>query len=315
MANNVVELDKNSISTALAQTIGGTDANDDLSSGISGGFSVISIRGSKWRVKHGGEETLLVDNEGETISSLRVVMLKANRNISKIYYADGYTEGSAEAPSCFSVDGVRPSDRVENPVHSVCATCPKNQWGSRISDNGSKGRACADSRRVAVVPEGDLECEMFGGPMLLRVPGASLNELGSFGKAMKAKGFPYNTIITRISFDPDTAYPKLKFNAVRPLNADESAKLVTLLNDPDYRQKIDYVLAEPAEFKSVDVPAPAPAAPKAADPTEFEEEPAPPPRATRAKAAPVVVEADESPASTVSDSELDDILAKLDNLE
>jgi hypothetical protein len=320
---NIVELDKSKISTALANVLGGADANDDLSAGVSGGFSVISFRGSKWRVKHGGEETLLTDSEGEALPSLRVVMLKANKDVSKNYYENGFVEGSTDAPTCWSLDGKRPDSAVERPVSPACANCPKNAFGSRVSDNGSKGKACSDVRRVAVVPEGDYQNDIFGGPMLLRVPAASLGELASFGKAMKAKGFPYNTIVTRISFDPDTAYPKLKFNAVRPLRDEEANELVSLLRDDDYRQKIDYILASATETTAAPPVAAAPAAPKEADPTEFEEEVATVVKATATKApkqpkpAPVVVEEEEAPAAdpTVTDSELDDILAKLDSLE
>lgn len=325
MANNVAEFDKSALPSRLAQALGGTDANDDLSSGVSGGFSVISFRGSKWRVKHSGDETLLKDGDGETLASIRVVMLKANKHISKNYYEGGFVEGSTDAPSCWSVDGSKPDPSIENPIHPVCATCPKNQFGSRISDNGSKGKACSDSRRVAVVPEGDYENDQFGGPMLLRVPAASLSELAQFGKAMKAKGFPYNTIVTRISFDPDTAYPRLKFNAVRPINDSEADEIVGLLSGEEYQQKIDFVLADAAEFKApAEAPAEAPVAKD--DPTEFEEE-APAPKAAKPKAEPAPApkaaakpKAEpepevESEVSSAADKELEDILAKLDNLD
>jgi hypothetical protein len=316
MANELTEMDRKSVSQELAALVGGADGNDDLSSGVSGGFSVISFRGSKWRVKHGGEETLLVNSEGEAMPSLRLIMLKANKNFSKNYYASTFVEGSVDAPDCFSVDGARPDPSVEHPINPVCATCPKNQFGSRISENGSKGKACSDNRRIAVVPEGDLGNEMFGGPMLLRVPAASLGELGNFGKAMKAKGFPYNTIVTRVSFDPDTAYPRLKFNAVRPLNQGEADELVLLMQDPEYAQKVDYVLAQAVE--SAPAPAAAPAQARKPDPTEFEEEaPKAAPKAETRRAAKPKPAPDPTPAPAedVGSDELDDILAKLDDLQ
>lgn len=305
MANNIVEMDRTKVSAQLAATLGGADANDDLSAGVSGGFSVISFRGSKWRVKHGGEETLLTDNLGETIPSLRVVMLKANRHVSKNYYEGGYVEGSTDAPSCFSVDGTKPDASVENPVNPVCATCPKGQYGSRITESGSKSKACSDSRRVAVVPEGDWKNEQFGGPMLLRVPAASLTDLGNYGKAMKAKGFPYNTIITRIGFDPDTAYPKLKFKAVRPINAEEADELMGLLADKEYRSKIDYVLAEATEFRAAED-----------DSTVFEDPvPVVKPAAAKKAAPKPPVDDTPDPAPSSDDMDLDEILSKLDSLE
>lgn len=318
MSAELIPFDQAGVPAELANLLGGEDANDDLSSGVSGGFSVLSFRGSKWRIKHSGEETLITDADGETIASLRVVLLKANKNISKNYYKEGFVEGSTDAPTCFSVDGEKPDASVENPQNSVCATCPHNQFGSRITDTGSKAKACSDTRRVAVIPEGDFKNERFGGPMLLRVPAASLSELASYGKAMKAKHYPYNTIVTRVSFDPDTAYPKLKFNALRPLTGDESAEIIELLKDEDFRQKLDFILAKPVE---VEVPKDAaPAEPKAQDPYEFEEPPAEEKKAA-AKPAPEpkpepVVEAEPEKASgKVLDDDIDDILAKLDNLD
>lgn len=266
--SNVVDFDKDKMNTALAKTIGGTDANDDLSAGVTGGFSVMSYRGSKWRVKHDGEETLLVDKAGETMPSIRVVVLKANKNISKNYYADGYVEGSNDSPTCWSVDGIKPDPGVERPVAPLCASCPKNQFGSRITDTGSKAKACGDLRRLAVVPEGDYANAVYGGPMLLRVPAASLSELAHFGKAMKAKGWPYNTIVTRISFDPDAAYPKLKFNAWRPLTEEEANEIIGLLHNEEYAQKLDFVLATAVEIAATDTGGTAEAA--QTDPTEFE---------------------------------------------
>ena len=66
--SNVVEFDKSKMNTALAAALGGNDANDDLSAGVSGGFSVVSFKGSKWRIKHGGEETLVTDADGDLLS-------------------------------------------------------------------------------------------------------------------------------------------------------------------------------------------------------------------------------------------------------
>ena len=332
--NDLVQANAN-----LPSLFGGVDDNDDLSAGVSGGFSVISFRGAKWRIKHGGEETLLTNSDGDPMPSIRVVMLKANRHISKNFYEGKYVEGTTDNPTCWSTDGISPDAGVENPVNSTCATCPNNQFGSRITDSGSKAKACGDSRRVAVVPENDLENEQYGGPMLLRVPAASLSELASFGKAMKAKGYPYNTIVTRLSFDTDVSYPRIKFNAVRPINTDERDQLGGLLQDERYTQKIEFVLAQALEIAAA-APAAAPAAeqPAAADPTEFEEPPKAAAKAA-AKAAPKAAskptlvkaaEAKKAQASPVQapekepaektdetgmDSELDDILAKLDSLE
>lgn len=304
------------------------DNSDELSAGVSGGFGVLSFRGSKWRVKHGGEEIPLVDAEGDAISSLRLVLVKANKHVSKNYYGKQYEEGSVDQPDCFSIDGITPDASVVNPVNDVCATCPKNVFGSRITESGKKAKACSDNRRVAVVPEGDLANERFGGPMLLRIPPTSLTNLANYGKKFKGTNHRYNTVVTRVSFDMDTSYPHLMFKAVRPLTDEEGEELLSLLSDGEFVGKIESILAQPGELAPVkaeeesaeealfgdDEPEEAPKpAPKAAPKAEK-------PKAEAKKAAPKAAPKAEKPAPEEEtpddlDEELDSILSSLDNLD
>lgn len=314
---------KGPMSKALAERFD-DDLNDDLTSGVSGGFAVMSFRGSKWRVKHGGEETPIVDSDGEAVPSLRLVLVKANRNISKVYYAKKFEEGSVDEPDCLSIDGIVPDPGVQNPVSKICATCPKNAFGSRITDSGKKAKACSDNRRVVVVPEGDLANERFGGPMLLRIPPASLADLATFGRKVKQAGYRYNTVVTRVGFDMDAAYPKLNFRAIRPLNDEEANELVGLLDDPDFQSKMEAILAS-----AVDYQAPADAVEEEEEDEVFEQPPAAKPAAAPAKkkaaakkpvaaAPPPPVDDEDEDDETAGkdlDGELDDILASLDNLD
>jgi hypothetical protein len=293
--------------------------NSDLSSGVRGGYSVVSIRGSRWHIKVGDEETTVIDPVSkDPVGSLRLVLLKASPNISKNYYAGGYEEGSSEGPTCWSIDGLIPDPGSDKQAPS-CAACPMNQFGSRITDAGKKVKACSDSRRMAVIPEGDLANELYGGPMLLRVPASSLSNLAQYGKKMSNKGFPYNTIVTRTSFDTAVSFPKLEFNAVRPLTDDEADEIITLLNQPEFADKIEAVLAKDLEVVPVD------STPAIDDAPLFEEAPAkaakPKAKAKpKPKAEPVVeaepaqaVETDESDDEL--DNELESILGSLDNLD
>ncbi len=323
--NDVVKVDMNKVPAALLDAVGGMDANDDLSSGVSGGFSVLSIRGSKWRVKSGGEEEVLTDSQGDTLASVRVVIVKGNKHVSKNYYEGGFVEGSSDAPSCFSIDGVKPDSSVENPVSVACANCPKNQFGSRITDSGSKAKACADNRRIAIVPEGDLPGARFNGPMLLRVPAASLSDLASYAKGMSAKGFPYNTVVTKLSFDTETAYPKIKFQAARALKEDEANELAQLYAEGEYVEKINYILAEAMVDQPTAEAAGVREVKEEDDPLAFADDAAPPqeepekPKA-KAKAKPAKKEepkSDPEPATVGGDDGLadDDINALLSALD
>lgn len=196
-------------SPAIAGAFGYQES--DLTDGASVGFPVLSYRGKVWRVTSKGETTALTTPDGDPLPSVRVIILKANSGLSKQFYEKSYAEGDSDAPDCFSMDGERPDAGVKTPQSKTCAACPKAAWGSRISDDGKELKACQDSRRIAVVPCNDLRNEAFGGPMLLRVPAASLGNLVAYDNMLKKANAAYFGVATKISFDMEAAYPKLVF--------------------------------------------------------------------------------------------------------
>jgi hypothetical protein len=99
---------------------------------------------------------------GQPLFSLDVVLLKANPQLSKLYYSKAYAEGDDGAPDCSSANGITPDSGVPNPQSASCAGCPQNVWGSKITPQGTKTKACADMRRLAVVPERDIACQTWG---------------------------------------------------------------------------------------------------------------------------------------------------------
>ena len=227
MSNLVPFSDQASVPDHIARQFGGSLANNDLSNGVGGGgFPVVSYKGKVWHVVKGDERTLVTNAEGEPRSSLDVVILKANPNLSKIYYKAGYEEGSSAKPDCFSLDGLVPSVNAQDKQSDKCASCKWNAWGSRISENGAKGKACADSRRLAVAPAYDLE-----NPMLLRVPAGTLKELTAYAQMLNRRKAPYSAVITRIGFDHTVAYPKMQFKATRWLTEEEGDTVAGVLED------------------------------------------------------------------------------------
>lgn len=238
MSNEVVMFDPGTqaVSTrfqGLADQIGG-----DLSSGVGGGFAVLSIKGSRWRVKYQGKENPILAENGDPVASIEAVIIKANDLLTKQYYAKGFEEGDNSAPVCFSLDGKVPAAGAPEPQHANCATCPKNAFGSKVNpETGKKSKACQDNRKLAIVPLADLKNELFGGPMLLRVPAAALKDLAMFGDTLKARGYPYNSVAVRIGFDISVSYPKPIFKAIRVLTDDE-ADVVLEWYQSDAVQKI-----------------------------------------------------------------------------
>lgn len=218
----------------------------ELSGGVTSGFPIIGYKGKVWRIRKSGEETLHVDSEGNAMPSIEVVLVQANPMPSKIFYDKKFEEGTNEPPRCFSNDGTKPDVSVQHPIHTVCASCPNNVWGSRITDNGKKSRACSDARRMAVVFATDLyengeECAKY----LLRVPPASLNPLKDYAeKVLAPKGIPFFGIVTRIGFDVNAAHPQFTFKPARFVNDEEADAIASLRGSEDIKR----ILAEAQEF-------------------------------------------------------------------
>lgn len=198
--------------------------NEDLAGGVGPSFPVISIKGKVWTVVEAGQRNLVQrdDGNGEMVpaSYLDVILIKANKNVSKIYYPDGFEEGSDTKPTCFSNDGVRPDPGAEQKQSPTCASCPRNVWGGKITENGKKAKECSDARRVAVAPAGSPEKVM-----LLRIPAGSLRELADYGSKLGERGIPYPAVVTRLSFDHTVAHQKLLFKPQNFINEQQAAKV------------------------------------------------------------------------------------------
>jgi hypothetical protein len=265
----------------LQGLIGNTEAFDEFAGGVTSGFPIISYRGRTWRVRKGGEEQVYLNDQGEAYQSIEVCLIKSNVMPSKTYYEEKYNEGDNAPPRCWSADGIKPDVNVVNPIHPVCASCPKNAWGSKISENGNKTRACADVRRVAVAFKHELEQFAAGERkfedvtvLLLRIPPASLNPLKDYAeKVLKPKGIPPFVLITKVGFDTQVSYPKLTFKAVRFLNAVEADAVVALRESTTVKrilnESLEHGAGESTEGGSDAATSPAPAqaeAPASASP-------------------------------------------------
>ena len=181
------------------------------------------------------------------------MILQASQHVSKVWYENGYAEGSTASPDCFSANGVTPDPSSRKKQCNSCAVCPQNQWGARITPSGKAGKACSDSKRVAVSPLGDIRNEAFGGPMLLRVPAASLKDFANYGGKMQALGYPYYSIGTKLAFDAAEAFPKLLLEPVRPLTDAEADAVIEMRSSP----AVKAILSEGSELAH-EAPAEAP---------------------------------------------------------
>lgn len=284
-----------------------SEINADLTAHAGGGFPVISIKGKVFAVVRDGERHVLPNPKDpeSPATSIDVVLLKANKGVSKVFYLKGYDPVNSEGqkPDCYSSDGVAPAADAQNPQAKKCATCPHNQWGSRISDKGAtKGKACSDAVRLAVAAAGQIN-----DPMLLRVPPASIRALGEYGQMLAKRGVAYNMVVTKVAFDKDAESPKLTFKPVGLLD-DQAFTEVQQVVASDIVANIlgagPVVIAEAPAVEVDEAPAPAAPAPvaKAKSKEVTDDEIA---QAVNAAIAPAKVKAAAKTPVVESDVELD----------
>lgn len=247
-----------------------------LAAGLAAGDSYprISIKGARFRIVEGKTETVLDQTK------LNVVIVGANPRLSKTYYEKQWDPNDeAKGPDCFSLDGIGPDASVQNPENDLCASCPKNAWGSKINTNGQQIKACADQKRLAIVAAEDPTGPVY----LLQVTPAALKGLNQYQKELTVRGIPVEVIKTVLSFDTDASFPKLKFGFGGFLDADTQSVVDALFGSD---QVMD-ITGEKTTSRPVEVPVqverPAPVAPKPAPVEVVEEAPAPAPEAATPK--------------------------------
>ncbi len=202
----------------------------------SGGWPRISIKGSRFRLQSPQGEEVVVPQ-----LHLDVIILDANpQNLQKIYYKGAYDPSVEDkAPDCFSDNGVGPSNKSTNPQCGTCQACPHNAWGSKILPSGKQGKMCADVKKLAVFVAANTD-----GPVLeLRVPSASLKNLGEYVNALTKHGIPASAVVTRLSFDTNADYPKIVFapamqadGAMPYINAQQADDVMSVIGTEEVDQ-------------------------------------------------------------------------------
>lgn len=222
-----------SVPAHLANYVGKPSAlAQALSGGLASGgeaFPRIGIKGGRFRIHEGDTETVLDS------TTLDVVIVGSNPRLSKTWYAKAWDKDSEPtAPDCFSLDGVSPDPQSTSPQNDLCASCPQNAWGSKVTPTGQQIKACADKKRLAVVSADDPTGPVY----LLEVTPAALKGLNQYQKELVMRGIAPEIVTTKISFDTDASFPKLKFGfggfnsaevqeAVNPLFGSDSTKEIT----------------------------------------------------------------------------------------
>ena len=218
--SNVALIDKSNL-PAYLQTLS-MDSTAELLGGLTGiGGSApptIALNGTRFIVREGGNETTLNQLE------LQAVIIKAKPCVDKVWYATKFVPGQeAQAPDCCSSNGETPDAGCALPQATSCAGCPQNVFGSGkdASGNPTKGKACQDSKALALFANGNV--------YRFKVPAASLKNLAAYVKLLASNGLPAAAVVTKIGFDPAFSFPVLTFTFGGVLDGAQYQKIQTHL--------------------------------------------------------------------------------------
>ena len=154
-----------------------------------------------------------------------VVLLKQTSNV--YYEVDGAEKG--KRPDCASQDGkggYLQSD-VTKARTIICATCPKNQWGSKVKDGiPQKGKACKNVMNIAFLLEGNVF------PHHIPITPGSLASWTDYAKRLTTARMPkplYGVVtkikLVKVTNDSKLDYAQATFHKVADLTNAQKAEV------------------------------------------------------------------------------------------
>ena len=182
----------------------------------------ISTKGNRFKAINGEDETKL----GDDFFGIIVGISPEGTSKAKTFYEGGWTEDSHEAPNCSSATGVIPDEWVSEPQNKVCATCPKNQWGSAESKDGKKAKACKETKVLHIVLATDVD-EESPTVYVMNVTVNTFKNFTKYGATLAQAGLdsPFY-VITKFILDEESSVPRVMFENIGYL---EEAPMMKLL--------------------------------------------------------------------------------------
>jgi len=160
------------------------------------------------------------------------------------WYESEYDSDNPVPPDCYAfastdaeVAVMKPHPQATKPQSELCATCPKNKYGS--ADRG-KGKACKNTHKLSILTEDALDkgADIIGAtPGTLTVPPTSGNAWTGYVKSVAENfGRPPLGVVTEISCAPD---PKTMVKVVLKLvrKIDDGKAIAQLIKKGDIAQE------------------------------------------------------------------------------
>ena len=149
----------------------------------------------------------------------------------RAYYSDD------ETIICASGDGTTPLDKSSVPQSKQCAVCPQSVWGSRITPNGKRAKACTEYATLKLITLEE------SNRALLRVPSTSLRSFREYKKSLSSRGYGLKNVVTHINVRPLENYNLLTFKVGRFLKEIELNSIISLSRTvrPQFEKTSGYI--------------------------------------------------------------------------
>lgn len=175
----------------------------ELSSGIEASVGL----GGNYIKTRGGQ----LEYNGGIVPGNKMNVIILDHVLENAFYPERFDADSPQSPTCFAIgrddDEMAPHEESEDPQHDACKSCPMNQFGS--ADTG-RGKACKNTRRLALLPEDALEEGIEDAEVaFIKVPVTSIKNWAGYVRQLKdTLRKPPLGVVTELSLSPD---PKTQF--------------------------------------------------------------------------------------------------------
>lgn len=235
------------------------NAQHGLLDDVSSGFSSIRYKGKVWTLQFAGEQyPFKRDDDDSPLTYIDLIVLGIGAGTSKVFFGDGeWNEDSATSPVCASARGDVPDPGVPVPQSKSCGICKNNEWGSKP---GSKGRACQDYKKLAVLLTPAMTGKMLKTPLLepvfLKIPPFSFRPMKAYFDELTHAGIPFQSVVTRIAFSSEKTF-QMTFKLQQSLTDAEAPLVLPMMESSQTRQIIGDMsqvreIAPPAEAEKVE---------------------------------------------------------------
>lgn len=178
----------------------------------------------------GGPTYTIIDPDGTEDSIKEMVGTIVWVESRKSYWADNQPDGSP--PDCRSEDcqtgmGHWNPDDPDAFVPRECKSCPMNEFGTAVKDDGSlgKGKACKDTRLVFFMRQGS-ESML---PSLVILPPTSIKPLQRYLVSLASKGVAITAALSKLALKKEnsdgTDYSVVRPSLERRLTGEETQTL------------------------------------------------------------------------------------------